>query len=150
MAGRQGTRQGDWSRKLRDHILSHNHNGERDCHTVLHPCHMLLHPSFDMDIKITKPGPILTNAHTNEKANLEPLNQKQYTSLNGHKLPSRESRNLMAVINCVPSLIFPVYPVSPFTGISQVNLQNRFCSVVILSVSCCLVFKMPLYLSLLL
>lgn len=70
---------------------------------------MLLHPSFDMDIKITKPGPILTNAHTNEKANLEPLNQKQYTSLNGHKLPSRESRNLTAVINCVPSLIFPLF-----------------------------------------
>lgn len=121
---------------------------------ILATCYFTLLWPFDMDIKITKPGPILTNAHTKEKANLEPLNQKQYTSLNGHKLPSRESRNLTAVINCVPSLIFPpVYPVLPFTGIPQVNLQNRFCSVVVLSVSCCLVnrlFKMTLYLSLLL
>lgn len=55
---------------------------------------ILLWP-FDMDINITKPGPILKNAHTKEKENTEPLNQKQYISLNEHKLPSRgESRNL--------------------------------------------------------
>lgn len=68
---------------------------------ILATCYFTLLWPFDMDIKITKPGSILTNAHTKEKANLEPLNQKQYTSLNGHKLPSRESRNLTAFCTCL-------------------------------------------------
>lgn len=49
-----------------------------------------------------------------------------------------DSCNQLCAIFAFP----PVYPVSPFTGIPQVNLWNHFCSAVILSVSCCLVNRL--------